>query len=100
MNDREVKKALTEYLEEALAKLITGAQQDIADYAQDIATSVVVAANQPDPAVRDRLLAEIAAQGRALAEKQRIRANNQSWQAVEDALSLAVGLAVRGLVAA
>ena len=67
MNDRELKQDLTNYLDAALQSLITGAAEDIAAYAQDIATGIVIASNQPDPEKRDRLLAEITAQGRALA---------------------------------
>lgn len=99
MNDRQLKQDLTNYLDAALQSLITGAAEDIAAYAQDIATGIVIASNQPDPEKRDRLLAEITAQGRALAEKQRIRANNAGWQAFEDGLALATGLAVRAIVA-
>jgi hypothetical protein len=75
-----------------LHNLIEGADNDIREFALDLANYGVKVAAEPDPKIRQKLLKSLRSQAKMLAEVNRIRVVNEGHATVERVLVTAVSL--------
>lgn len=86
-------------IKQAGETLLEGGQEDMALFAEGIATDMVASLQIADDARRDALLKEQTAQWVALAEVQRIRLVHESWDLFYAVVKTGVGGAVAVLKA-
>jgi len=84
-----IKAQLGTALSGTLSDLLSGAAQDIAIYANTIASDLILVAQLSDPADREARRNELLAQLRALGELNRLRANNAQWDTIERIVDIA-----------
>jgi len=90
---------LKEVVEDNLRGLLEGTQEDLALYAEKIATDVTLATSVPDDERRNALLRELLGQVQAIAEINRLRAVAGAWDIFNTVLRATVKTAVRIVLA-
>ena len=93
-----LKDDVTGILEEQAQSLLQGAAGDVKNYVVAIATDMTRALMLPTQERREALLRELRAQLRALAEINRIRAEQAAWETFERVVSVAAGVALQTAV--
>lgn len=96
----ELVNELSASIRESLQDLVEGAQQDIINFTDKIATDSVNALSITDPERRERVLKELGDQVMMVGELNRIRAVNAGWDTVARVIRVAQRTALALLGAA
>lgn len=87
INFDEIKNVLASQVVSVANDLVKGAAADVQNFAIGIATDMVEAMQEPDGATRSALIDELNGQLQGLAEKNRLKINNATWDTLTRAIS-------------
>ncbi len=87
-------------LKDLLKSTTTGAVEDVENFARDIMDDFVAIMQVPNEVIRAAAVKELFGQVRGLAEKNRLKAVNNVWEAVEKTVALGLNMLLAGIKAA
>lgn len=97
VNWEHLGRELYTHLQSGLGPLIDQGHEDLAKYTQQLANDAIEVAQEPDPAVRDKLFATLLNQAKAIQERQSIRADRAGWAALQEVSKSLLGAFFSGL---